>query len=449
MPLISTLVFTASATAWSAARAPMTALRPAAAPMRVFATTAMPSSSATAVVEPYDEWTQKLDYTAFREEVHQLGERLADNQGKADTDHLNKMIRWSNVCGLVGMATMWTRAFNPVSVMALSLWTMSRWTMIAHHTCHGGYNRQDDGTGRFTSKGFAVGSTAARVRDWFDWMLPEAWNVEHNNLHHYRLGERGDPDLVERNMELIRDLKLPRPLKYMVVAGLAAIWKWYYYAPNTYKQLKIQEMRKAGVDVSEEDAHAAFTLMHVPTEEGKKFGISAWGFMRKVMGPYLFLRFLLLPAPLLLINRAFFLGRGRQPRPRGHRVEHPLLHHHRDQPRGRRPLQVRELGRAALGPRSTCARSPPPSTSAPPVALARTARRASARPPRRPQRLHARVAQLPDRAPRVAAALDALVPEGGAARSARSTTSPTSSTTSSSASRRPPTSWSADVDAPL
>jgi hypothetical protein len=64
-------------------------------------------------------------------------------------------------------------------------------------------------------------------------MLPEAWNVEHNNLHHFRLGEEGDPDLVERNLEFLRVLELPRALKYAAVAGLGAIWKWYYYAPNT------------------------------------------------------------------------------------------------------------------------------------------------------------------------------------------------------------------------
>ena len=49
--------------------------------------------------------------------------------------------------------------------------------------------------------------TLTQVRDWFDWMLPEAWNVEHNNLHHYRTGEPGDPDLVERNLEV----RHPRP----------------------------------------------------------------------------------------------------------------------------------------------------------------------------------------------------------------------------------------------
>ena len=54
-------------------------------------------------------------------------------------------------------------------------------------------------------------------------MLPEAWNVEHNNLHHYRLGESGDPDLVERNLELMRDIQLPRPLKYAAALSLAAL----------------------------------------------------------------------------------------------------------------------------------------------------------------------------------------------------------------------------------
>lgn len=77
---------------------------------------------------------------------------------------------------------MWMRP-NPVTIMALSLWTFSRWTTIAHHTCHGGYNNADP-TRFFNSKGFALGSLTKRASQWFDWMLPEAWNVEHNNLHH-------------------------------------------------------------------------------------------------------------------------------------------------------------------------------------------------------------------------------------------------------------------------
>jgi len=279
--------------------------------------TALHSVASAAVVhsEPvdeYDAWTQNMDYKAFRKEVHELGQRLSDGQGEADVNHLKRMILWSNLCGGVGIATMWMS--SPIgrllSIVGLSTWTCTRWTMIGHHICHGGYNRQDNDElqGRFTAYGFAVGTVYRRVRDWLDWMLPEAWHVEHNNLHHYRLGESGDPDLVERNLEMMRDIPLPRALKYVAVAALAAMWKWYYYAPNTYKQLKIAEMRKAGAVIDESEAHEAFTLPHVlfsPKLAGR-WGTGPVDFMKKVMGPMLFLRFVVLPAPLALVRPAFY-----------------------------------------------------------------------------------------------------------------------------------------------
>lgn len=261
---------------------------------------------ATAPIAPEDEWIAKVDVEAFKADIKELGDRLSTGQGEEDVRHLQKIIRWSNICGAVGILTCWMRP-NPVSILALSTWTLSRWTMIGHHVCHGGYNKQDDGTGRFTSHGFAVGSIANRVRDWFDWMLPEAWNVEHNNLHHYRTGEPGDPDLVERNLVTLREFKLPRPIKYAVVAVMAAIWKWYYYAPNTYKQLKIQEMKKLGLEPpSDEDIHSAFALPTFLDGSAKKFNFSFLDYMKTVMGPYLALRFFLMPAPLLLFGRAFY-----------------------------------------------------------------------------------------------------------------------------------------------
>ena len=117
-----------------------------------------------------------------------------------------------------------------------------------------------------------------------DWMMPEAWDVEHNHLHHYQvrtvvdpedrpaqsraarrgfescyffaatsaisacsprsetfsrltfpplafslpslpqLGESADPDLVERNMKPLRTGNLPMILRYGQVVGLALIW---------------------------------------------------------------------------------------------------------------------------------------------------------------------------------------------------------------------------------
>ena len=45
-----------------------------------------------------------------------------------------------------------------------------------------------------------------------------------------------------------------------VLVSSSLVTARYYYAPNTYKQLKIAQLRKDGHTVSEEDAHAPFTL---------------------------------------------------------------------------------------------------------------------------------------------------------------------------------------------
>merc|ERR1711871_1725631 len=131
-------------------------------------------------------------------------------------------------------------------------------------------------------KGFAIGSLYKRATQWFDWMLPEAWNVEHNNLHHYRLSEADDPDLVERNLGIIRKAKLPMVFKYAAVGFLMCTWKWFYYAPNTYKELKIQQMRRAGKTFPE--------------------------FFGKVVGPYLLGHFFLLPLPMLFFGQTAYMN---------------------------------------------------------------------------------------------------------------------------------------------
>ncbi|MCB9610734.1 MAG: fatty acid desaturase, partial [Polyangiaceae bacterium] len=76
-------------------------------------------------------------------------------------------------------------------------------------------------------------------RRWLDWpdvIQPEAWNVEHNHLHHARLGERFDPDLVEQNLRWVRESELPLPARYAVVLLMASVWKWSYYAPSVLKE---------------------------------------------------------------------------------------------------------------------------------------------------------------------------------------------------------------------
>jgi hypothetical protein len=50
------------------------------------------------------------------------------------------MERWGRACTLVGYGTAWI-APNPLSAIAMALGNSARWTMIAHHVMHRGYDR--------------------------------------------------------------------------------------------------------------------------------------------------------------------------------------------------------------------------------------------------------------------------------------------------------------------
>jgi len=188
---------------------------------------------------------------------------------------------------------------NPLSIYLLSLGTMSRWTIIGHHVCHGGFDKCSNGVyNRFK---FGVGSLWRRVVDWLDWMLVEAWNVEHNQLHHYCLGEMDDPDLVEANLYFVRKLKQPMAVKYGIVAFFMATWKWFYYAPNTFKMLKVHELRRQGKVPEWKGKPVSAKLLKWPWTvdfcflKGNVFFTKAEFFMR-VLGPFFVRQFVIVPA---------------------------------------------------------------------------------------------------------------------------------------------------------
>jgi fatty acid desaturase len=250
--------------------------------------------------EKGNEWIEKFDYDGFYKEIRALGKKLEAAQGPADVAHLNKMIMWSNSCAAFGLLTMGF-GINPFSIIGLSLYTFSRWTMIAHHTCHGGYDKcHPDRKGRWSRFKFALSTFWRRFNDWFDWMMPEAWNVEHNTRHHYNLSEVNDPDLVERNMENIRALPIPMVFKYGIVAVLMLTWKWVYYAPNTYKELKLAQMLREGKKIPK-DADAPIMINDVLTGGASQF-YTIFEYMTVVMGPYLLIHFFLTPLPFYLLG---------------------------------------------------------------------------------------------------------------------------------------------------
>jgi len=199
---------------------------------------------------------------------------------------------------------------NLFSVVMLSTFTFSRWTMIAHHTCHGGYDKVHYNKGRFNRFKFALGSTWTRMCDWFDWMMPEAWNIEHNNQHHYKLSEMADPDLVENNLKDIREMKAPLAVKYLIVAINMVTWKWAYYAPNTYKELKLNNLRKKGLPIPEGvDPTDAVTISSLLGSTPNAF-FSLWEFISVVAGPYFVIHFFAMPTFMFAVEAYFGVAPG-------------------------------------------------------------------------------------------------------------------------------------------
>lgn len=256
-------------------------------------------------LDPKDAWIANLDYDAFAKDVSALGKELRSQTGTDDVEHLNKIVGWRNIAALVGLATVWTVP-NPITIVALSTWTYSSWAMIAHHTCHGGYNRVD--AGKFQSRRFALG-LVNRFVDWLDWMQPEAWNVEHNRLHHYNLNEGKDPDLVQRNLGFLRDSNVPMIAKYAAVLFFLPIWKWFYYAPNTYKEFRINEILKSTgkteaealpKDFDREEAATVVTLLDPVSAKSKALRevIPPHKFFLGVVGPMFLGRYCLVPAAM-------------------------------------------------------------------------------------------------------------------------------------------------------
>ncbi|MCO4745880.1 MAG: fatty acid desaturase [Proteobacteria bacterium] len=187
--------------------------------------------------------TQFFDAQAFAADLDALRARVKSELGEEDLAHRDKIERWGRLCSGLGYGTAWLGP-NLFSAALISQGRVTRWTMIGHHTSHRGYDRVPGVPPNKTSKRFAKGWR--RMVDWLDWIDPEAWHHEHDLLHHYRLGETADPDLVEANLDWLRDSDLPQSVRYGIMALFFGTWKWTYYAPNTLQALLVEEGRKAG-----------------------------------------------------------------------------------------------------------------------------------------------------------------------------------------------------------
>jgi fatty acid desaturase len=232
-----------------------------------------------------------LDTRAFAHELDAIRARAERDLGPGDLAHLRHVERWGRALSLAGYATAWV-APNPISPVLLGIANASRWTIVAHHVLHKGYDKVPGVPPRLTSSGFAAGSR--RLIDWLDWILPEAWKLEHNMLHHFHTGETTDPDLVEENASLVRNADWPLAAKLGVVGFYALTWKFTYYAPNTFQTMRRSKRRKSHAAQTAGESETYLAAWDFRTEEGRAF----W---RQCVLPYGLTRFGAIPlcfAPL-------------------------------------------------------------------------------------------------------------------------------------------------------
>lgn len=239
-----------------------------------------------------------INVESFTQEIMALRRAANERLSLEDFKHLKKIERWGRLSTAAGYGTAWMFP-NPVSAYLMSQGTVTRWTTIAHHVLHKGFDKIEGIPERYTSQGFAKG-WRRRLLDWNDWMYPDAWSNEHNKLHHYSLGEAADPDQVELNLEWLRDSNLPMPLRYVVVALFAASWKPFYYAPNTLKHLRSSKNNVLGEE--RDSATLAQLELWNPLDP---FARELW---LKCYLPYLTVKFVLIPllymplGPIAVIN---------------------------------------------------------------------------------------------------------------------------------------------------
>lgn len=237
----------------------------------------------------------EINREQFSKEIDDIRKEVLSDLGMDDFRHLKKIERWGRMCSAIGYGTAWILP-NPISAYFISQGNVTRWTTIAHHVRHRAYDRIEGIPERYTSRGFAQGKR--RFIDWLEWMIPEAWDKEHNDMHHYNLGEKADPDQVEFNTEDFRNINMPQWARYVFLGIMGCTWKFLYYAPSTLVELQHFRDKKAGKEPVEYSRADIWNPM-------KPIGNELWS---RCLLPYTLIRFALIPLLFIPIGAVMAIG---------------------------------------------------------------------------------------------------------------------------------------------
>ncbi len=197
---------------------------------------------------PYED----IDKGKLQEDIEAIKKNL-DPVNWEDFQHLLKLERWGRGATLSGFFIIFVISFLEINsfvfwsfaliaAILIGVGNVARWANVTHPILHGAYDKVPNIPHKYTKAGYARGWR--RFIHWSDWIKPEAWEYEHNIMHHYHLGELDDPDNVEANLQWLVKSKIPMWLRYAIVYAFATTWKYTYYAPNTLRILENKERRK-------------------------------------------------------------------------------------------------------------------------------------------------------------------------------------------------------------
>jgi len=237
---------------------------------------------------------EDIDKDQLQADLEEIKKNLGP-VGQEDFEHLLKLERWQKTLtyggffliyiisalelsyGLSGFF-FWFLAV--ISAVMIGVGNVARWADVTHPILHGAYDKVPNIPHKYTKSGYARGLN--RYFHWLDWIKPEAWEYEHNIMHHYHLGELDDPDNVERNVQWLVNSKIPMFIRYIIIYAFAGMWKFLYYAPNTLRILENKERRKKNLEEILDYEWSPFT----------KNGYLLW---TQYMLPYALVKFVLFP----------------------------------------------------------------------------------------------------------------------------------------------------------
>ena len=237
---------------------------------------------------------EDIDKEQLQKDIEEIKETIGAVTWE-DYQHLRKLERWgwaSTISGLflmfavsalelsMGLSGVAFWALALLSALLIGVGNVSRWANVTHPILHGAYDKVPGVPYAYTKAGYARGKN--RYIHWLDWIKPEAWEYEHNIMHHYHLGELDDPDNVEKNLQWLIQSKTPMWLRYVIVYAFAGTWKYTYYAPNTLFILENKERKKRKEEPMKSYEWSPFT------EKGREL----W---RDYMLPYGVAQFVILP----------------------------------------------------------------------------------------------------------------------------------------------------------